>query len=992
MQQKDSRWVTSILVILILVLVPVSQAIPLNINFMQPQTASATGGIALNNTATTGTVPSSPYQKTISSFNAGTGSNRLLVVGVDSHGTDAWVNSITFGGVALTKAVSSFKNNYAAFWYLKNPNGTANIVVTMNAAASVVIGAYAFSGVDQTNPIPTTAANNNTAASSPTISITTANANSWVLDSPSIWGGVTLGSPTCTQRWDTSVQDGIVGKVTGASSSTNPILSGSVTCSWTASSGDLWDDVAVEVKAALGGITLNNTATTGTVPSSSYQKTISSFNAGTGSNRLLVVGVDSHGTDAWVNSITFGGVALTKAVGSFHNNYAAFWYLKNPSGTGNITVTMNAAASVVIGAYAFSGVDQTNPIPTNATNYDTCIPTCTSPSVSITTANANSWVLDSPSIWGGVTLGSPTCTQRWDTSVQDGIVGKVTGASSSKTTTSTGSVTCSWTASPSGDYWDDVAVEIKAASATVPSAPTNVNSTAISTTQLQLKWTAPSNNGGSAITGYQVQRASTTWVNVVNNSGTTITNYNVTSLAANSVYKFRIAAWNSVGLGAYSTNVTGYTLPNAPTSLTANAISSSQINLSWAASGNVTTGYKIERSTNGGSTWSTIVANTGNTNTSYSDTGLAASTTYTYRVSTINAVGTSSPSNTASATTLTSGHNTASAGILMPLYYQPYSGGNPPPCTSLGSFNWAPVMNAKGNHTGVPLTVVFNPNSGPGTSQRCDYVSAITQLHSKGINVLGYVFTQYGSRSVSAVENDIANYTKWYGNIDGILFDEMYSNDCSKTGYYSTLSSFARTNDTNFKITIGNPGKDTFPCYIGTVSNLAIYEDIGLPTNNSTLQGSSNWHTQYDKQNFSFVAKNMLNDGGQTGVQGRSVYVGDMYLVQICSPDYSCISNYLAADMGYLDNPSVLSGIKAQDTSGSTINARILMTQSGNLVRNSTTPFNYNETSAWQFVLSPQTSCPGYTFDHWLDTGSTTQSRTIAPTVNTDYTAIYRTC
>src|SRR2546425_2604482 len=60
----------------------------------------------------------------------------------------------------------------------------------------------------------------------------------------------------------------------------------------------------------------------------------------------------------------------------------------------------------------------------------------------------------------------------------------------------------------------------------------------------------------------------------------------------------------------------------------------------------------IERSADGGSTWSTIVSNSGSTATTYSDIGLMHGTSYTYRVSAINSVGTGSPSNTASATTL----------------------------------------------------------------------------------------------------------------------------------------------------------------------------------------------------------------------------------------------------------------------------------------------------------------------------------------------------
>ncbi len=87
--------------------------------------------------------------------------------------------------------------------------------------------------------------------------------------------------------------------------------------------------------------------------------------------------------------------------------------------------------------------------------------------------------------------------------------------------------------------------------------------------------------------------------------------------------------------------------PSVPTGLSAQAASSSQINLSWTAStDNVgVTGYKILRA-------GTQIATTAGT--SYSSTGLSASTAYSYTVAAYDAAGnTSAPSAAASATTST---------------------------------------------------------------------------------------------------------------------------------------------------------------------------------------------------------------------------------------------------------------------------------------------------------------------------------------------------
>ena len=112
------------------------------------------------------------------------------------------------------------------------------------------------------------------------------------------------------------------------------------------------------------------------------------------------------------------------------------------------------------------------------------------------------------------------------------------------------------------------------------------------------------------------------------------------------------------------------TAPGASTGLTATASGTTTINLSWTAptdnGGRVITGYKIEVSSDSGSTWTDRVANTSSTTTTYAHTGLAAGATRHYRVSAINTIGTGTASNVDSATTGTAANAapTASDGTV----------------------------------------------------------------------------------------------------------------------------------------------------------------------------------------------------------------------------------------------------------------------------------------------------------------------------------------
>ncbi|TLX82718.1 MAG: fibronectin type III domain-containing protein, partial [Thaumarchaeota archaeon] len=60
-----------------------------------------------------------------------------------------------------------------------------------------------------------------------------------------------------------------------------------------------------------------------------------------------------------------------------------------------------------------------------------------------------------------------------------------------------------------------------------PQPPTGLSATTVSSSQINLSWTAPANNGGSAITGYKIERSTdgVTFTTIVVNSASTSTTY-----------------------------------------------------------------------------------------------------------------------------------------------------------------------------------------------------------------------------------------------------------------------------------------------------------------------------------------------------------------------------------------------------------------------------------------------------------------------------------
>ncbi len=181
-----------------------------------------------------------------------------------------------------------------------------------------------------------------------------------------------------------------------------------------------------------------------------------------------------------------------------------------------------------------------------------------------------------------------------------------------------------------------------------PPAPTGLTATAASSSQINLSW----NTDSGATGGFLVYRSTnaTSGFSEIGTTAAGVTTYSDIGLTANTTYYYEVFAVNSVGdSGASNIASASTSTPPAPTGLTATAVSSSQIDLSWNAVSGATGGYLIDSSLTGAAGSFTQVAST--TSTTISQIGLNPSTTYYYEVFAVNSAGDSPPSNIASATT-----------------------------------------------------------------------------------------------------------------------------------------------------------------------------------------------------------------------------------------------------------------------------------------------------------------------------------------------------
>jgi subtilisin family serine protease len=195
--------------------------------------------------------------------------------------------------------------------------------------------------------------------------------------------------------------------------------------------------------------------------------------------------------------------------------------------------------------------------------------------------------------------------------------------------------------------WSDV---VSATTLPPPSAPENPSAVPLTASSVRVTWTDTSNSEQ----GFKIERSTDgVTFNATSTAGENATSATVSSLLPATTYWFRIRGYDGSVMGPASPVVQAETLdvPSAPTGLTATTVDTTSIRLDWIDTSTTEQGFKVERSADGGVTWTTVSSRPANS-VSYTNGSLTPGTQYSFRVRGYDGPQLGDPSNVATAQTL----------------------------------------------------------------------------------------------------------------------------------------------------------------------------------------------------------------------------------------------------------------------------------------------------------------------------------------------------
>jgi uncharacterized repeat protein (TIGR01451 family) len=379
--------------------------------------------------------------------------------------------------------------------------------------------------------------------------------------------------------------------------------------------------------------------------------------SGTNNLLLLAFHMEFDGGDTnW--SVQDNGIPGTLLVntdgytgGAGNQRFRIYYWVNPPTGNNSIVVQNSSTGDneITVAATLFGNVAQTNPIGAVTLDVSTTPRTSESETVAATPSDLVVHVIaDAVFIRGNLGSGETSVSvandglQKLNGGDGDASLWISTKLGTSPTTTVSSSGWPSGPA-PSPRVLNGVGLVLHGAGPDIqaPTAPAGLVATAINAGQSNLSWTASTDNVG--VTAYHVERCQgsgcASFGEIAAPAGTATT-YSDTTVTAGTTYTYRVRASDGFGnLSPYS-NTSSATVPvpdtqppSAPGILTTTAVNGTHVNLSWGpATDNVgVMDYRIQRcdgvcTSTGFVKIGTLAA------TTFNDSGLTPSTTYSYMV------------------------------------------------------------------------------------------------------------------------------------------------------------------------------------------------------------------------------------------------------------------------------------------------------------------------------------------------------------------------
>ncbi|WP_426592550.1 galactose oxidase-like domain-containing protein [Cellulomonas sp. McL0617] len=310
------------------------------------------------------------------------------------------------------------------------------------------------------------------------------------------------------------------------------------------------------------------------------------------------------------------------------------WTAVAPTALTGATVQATHAGSWVgsITVASFVGADLTTDGAVGTANAATG-----APGGSVTTTRAGSWVWGVGNDWDRATARTvatgQTKVDEYLTSVGDTFwVQRQTA-----TTANAGTVVPISDTAPTNDRWNLALIEITSASpdSTPPTVPANLVAQAVGPNQVNLAWSASTDN--TAVQGYRVLRGGTSITT------TTSTSFTDTAVSPATSYTYTVQAYDAAGnssagsTGATVTTPALDTVPPTISGVTATSITQTSATVTWAT--DEASSSQVDYGPSAGYGTSTTLDTNRVTAHSQAIGGLSAATTYHYRVRSTDAAG-----------------------------------------------------------------------------------------------------------------------------------------------------------------------------------------------------------------------------------------------------------------------------------------------------------------------------------------------------------------